>query len=140
MTVMCAEGFSLPGDSEQRIPWIRVAWRNFEQQITVHIHQPRTPLRPFEITGTPRTDGQLCGEASVFQHPSVFTAAALRRVDDQRAFAQRHPRQSAGQHPRTRSHQDKGPQIDMAGFELQAVPITAGERRMERKLYYWVAQ
>ena len=52
------------------------------------------------------------------EHPGVFAAAALRRVDDERAAAQRDAGQAAGQNRDALAVENVGPQVDMARFDL----------------------
>ena len=50
--------------------------------------------------------------------PSVLRAATLRRIDHQRAAAQRYPCQPAGQYPGARPGDRKRPQVDVARFDV----------------------
>src|SRR3954471_22350427 len=55
---------------------------------------------------------------SIFQNPGIFAAAALRRVDHQRAFAQGHARQPAGDDGDSVAVEGIGAQVDVAAVEL----------------------
>ena len=60
----------------------------------------------------------------LFQDPGVFAAAALRGVDDERAFFEGYAGQAAGDDVDLVAEEDVGPQIDVA--RLQAIADEAG--------------
>jgi hypothetical protein len=51
--VALVEQLALAGNSEQRLPWIGHARRDFKVQMVIDIHQPRPPLRAFEVARRP---------------------------------------------------------------------------------------
>ena len=51
------------------------------------------------------------------EDPGVFTAAALRRIDDQRSLLERHPREPPRQHVNVFAVQNVRPQIHVTPFE-----------------------
>src|SRR5690606_36878550 len=57
-------------------------------------------------------------EVAVREHPRVYTAAALRRVHDERALTQCDARQAAGKDVDVLAVEDVGAQVDMAAFEV----------------------
>src|SRR5688572_8271269 len=54
---------------------------------------------------------------SLFEHPGVFAAAALRRVDDERAALQRDAREPAGLHVNFLAVERERPQVDVPRLE-----------------------
>ena len=95
-------------DGEQRLPGQRHRGRQVDEEVRV-LAMARAvssgPLevarRPVQVLGDARSsirragDGR-SGAGHALDHPRVLAAAALRRVDHQRALSQRHP----GQPPR----------------------------------------
>ena len=71
--------------------------------------------------------------ALVGEHPGVLAAAALRRVDHQRAAAQRHARQPARGDLHVATEQHERPQVDVAALEVVVHPARVARER-ERRL------
>src|SRR5262245_60360194 len=67
------------------------------------------------------------------EDPRVLAAAALRRVDDERALPQRHAGEAPRQHPRLAAVEDEGPQVHVAALEV-AIDQHRHAREAERRL------
>ena len=95
--------------------------------------------RPARCTAPPSRSGRrpataawlapLVPAGAEVDDPRVLAAAALGRVDDERALRQGHPGQAAGRHVRRRPGEDERAQVDVA--RLDGV---AAQRRRRRQL------
>ena len=99
--------------------------RTLQVERQVDVDQPRGVLgalqvaaHPIEVIGDSRKHATFY--PSLVQHPGILAAAPLRRVDHQRAAAQRHAGQAAGHDRDLLAVEDEGPQIHVPGFELVA--------------------
>src|SRR5262245_24448962 len=72
----------------------------------------------------------IVSSCAALQNPSVLGAAALARIDDERAFAKRHSRQAAGNNTRLLAGEHEGPQVDVARNDLA---VNEGRRGGERQ-------
>ena len=106
------------GGGEGRAPFVAMALDGARHQryAVAHFEQPRHVLGPLDIARHPVTAMRRCGPAcaSVLQHPGVFRAPALARIDDERAVLERDPGQAAGCDADAIPGEHEGPQIDMA--------------------------
>src|SRR5208282_2021825 len=73
------------------------------------------------------------GRSSCAEHPGVFAAAALRRVHDQRAPAQGHAGEAAGDESYVFTVENVGTKIDVAGLRF-AIEKARSARQAERRL------
>ncbi len=125
---------------------LRVGAAGVEHQAHGHVEQAHGILRalqvaahPVEAVGNARkhlaslSSDPTVLESDLFQNPCVLAAAALRGVDHQRAFFERHAGQSAGHDVDFVAKENVGPQIHVA--RLKPVVDQAGRaREIERGL------
>ena len=129
--VAVVERRAAAGDGEQRLPG-RAAPTSAGRRAGRCARARSAPCpRPARGSGPPSTaarppataaSGGRRGPAApwggrALDDPRVLAAAALRRVDDQRALAQRHPGQPALGHVARAPGEDERPQVDVAGLE-----------------------
>src|SRR5580765_2326473 len=69
----------------------------------------------------------------LLEHPGIFAAAALRRVDDERAFSERDAREAARHNRHLVAEQDVRPQVHVAWLN-PIVDETGRARERERRL------
>ena len=88
---------------------------------------------PVKAIGGTAQHGRCFRGTQDFQNPGVLRPAALARIDDQRALAQRDARQPARHDADVLASQDEGPKIDMARRDTALDEGRAGRQR-ERRL------